>query len=106
MRHNQFRNLLMTLGYDSNLHYQTGAFSAMKRDAERRMDNVDALSKPLRDLVKEFGYHAVHAFLQYQITDPKAIRYMICAARGIMPESGHLVLENRRPYRLKRLTEK
>lgn len=102
MKRNQFGNLLMSLGYTQQPH----SFSAMKRDAERRMENVDNLAAPLRELVKEFGYHAVHAFLNYQITDPKSIRYLICAARGIMPESGHLVLENRRPYKLKRLIEK
>lgn len=84
----------MGLGYE----YEPNFNARLKADAERRMQNVDNLPAPLRAVVKEFGYHAVNAFLSYQITDPKTIRILICAARGITPDRGHVVRENHRPH--------
>lgn len=94
-----FQNLLLDLGY-GDFDYGADFNAKLKRDAERRMGRIDDFPPELRRLIHEFGYHAVNAFLDYQITNPKTIRYLICAARGIMPDSGHAVKENHRPYKL------
>lgn len=98
---NVFRNLLISIGAVQPIFdYEPNFNRKIKSDAERRMRGVDSMSRAHRDLVKEYGYHAVHSFLNYGITDPQTIGYLICAARGITYDTGHFIKENHRPYNL------
>lgn len=42
-----------------------------------RMEIIDALPKDIRELVHEFGYTMVRAFLDQKVTKPSSIRHLI-----------------------------
>lgn len=53
-----------------------------------RMDRMDALPKEIRELIHEYGYTVIDAFLNQKITKASAIKHLINAVnRGSMDAS-------------------
>lgn len=42
-----------------------------------RMNRIDALPKGVRELIHEFGYTVVNAFLDQKVTNPASIKHLI-----------------------------
>ena len=51
-----------------------------------RMARIDAMPKPIRELVHEYGLTMVRAFLDCGVTKPNQIRHLIAVVRE---EGGH-----------------
>jgi hypothetical protein len=56
--------------------------AGIKRDADKRMQFVDSLPKPIRELVHEYGVAPVVAIYQAGVRKPQQFHNIIAAVRG------------------------
>lgn len=54
----------------------------IKADADKRMKQIDALPREFRELVHEFGFAVIKAFLDCGLRKPNQIRHLIALCRG------------------------
>jgi len=68
-----------------------------QQNRQFRMMRVDAMPKPLRDLVHEYGLTIVDAFLAVGVSKPKHIRHVVeCVLDEFSPTRGGGSTQGRR----------